>query len=108
MSLARLPKTAIDLIFTYTSHPTADLIHNAWKLDDDECPHVCCECGMVFGRYDRGLWCKRYILLCGPCIVPHMCFEEEEEDLMLPCVYNGALRRTPGVLGRLVHVHPAP
>ncbi len=39
MSLASLPQPAINLIFRFLSHPTADMIREARKERD-----VCCEC----------------------------------------------------------------
>ncbi len=65
MSLASLPKPAIDLIFRFLSHPCADMIREDFDTDGF---WGCDRCHRAFGRYEKGLWMGRYELTCHECL----------------------------------------
>ncbi len=97
MSLACLPNPAINLIFRFLSHPTADMIREVSALEGGL--QRCDECGRPFERYDRGLWMTNSYLLCPVCIpriMDHDDFSPGDRAnalLALQCVYPHSLRR---------------
>jgi len=118
MSLASLPKPAIELIFRFISHPCADairfkfmkhpcagMIKDAFELD--EWPVMYCgTCDADFRRYDRGLWVRRDLLLCADCLVDFLAEQSASRSFIeaalaeLEGPYPGGLRHVRAAAAR--------
>ena len=101
MSLASLPKPAIDLIFRFLSHPCADMVREAFALAATDV-FACDACDSPFGRYDRGLCLERYCYLCADCL-PQVLDAHNASPISraqniqdMECVYPGGLRHVAG------------